>query len=113
MINLLIDIFVVFIVPSIFLFTLVASLNWLLDRLFGYDPLAPYQAGFHQTIQAEFIQNAGSFSSRKAREAKITPRYDALVDAEWDRSRLEDSVYEEDLNEIHSLSDLLETKSKD
>jgi hypothetical protein len=113
MFGLFIDLLIIFLLPIIFLFALVGSINWLLDKIFGYDPLAPYQAGFHQTIQAEFIQKASSFSTRKEREAKYTPHYDALVDAEWDKSRLEETANDGDWEEIHSLGDLLEQKYKE
>jgi len=105
----LIELLVLLFLPILILFSMVAAIHWVLDKLFGYDPLAPYQLGFHQQIQAEFIRNASSFSSRKS---KATPHYDAFVEAEWRASRLEDTAQEDDINEIHSFSDLLENRSK-
>jgi hypothetical protein len=109
----MLEIMLMMFLPIALLFGLVALMHWVLDRLFGYDPLAPYQVGFHQTIQAEFIQKASSFSTRKERETKYTPHYDALVDAEWDSSRLEETASTGDWEEIHSLGDLLEQKVKE
>lgn len=108
--TILIELFMLLFLPILVMFLVVGAIHWLLDKLFGYDPVAPYQIGFHQTIQAEFLQKAGSFSNRKS---KATPHYDAFVEAEWQASRLEDKSIEEDIEEVHSLGELLENSEKE
>jgi hypothetical protein len=112
MLGLLIDFLVIFLLPTAVMFSLVASIHWLSDRIFGYDPQANHNVGFYHSFQSKLLQNVSSFATRKERESKATPRYDALVDAEWRARRLEESFPEEDASEIHSLAELLESRKR-
>jgi hypothetical protein len=112
MLSTLIDFLVIFLLPTMVMFSLVASIHWLSDRIFGYDPQANHNVGFYHSFQSKLLQNVSSFAARKERESKATPRYDALVDEEWRARRLEERFSEEDASEVHSLAELLESRGR-
>ena len=109
MLELFIDFVVIFFLPTTIMFTLVASIHWLTDRIFGYDPQANHNVGFYHSFQSKLLQNVSSLATRKEYDAKNTPHYDALVDAEWRARRLEDAPHDDDSKEIYSLAELLDS----
>jgi hypothetical protein len=102
-----IDLLIFCLGPVVVLGTLVATIHWILDRIFGTES---YEIGFAQRMQADFFQKADVFAARKSREEKYSPHYDALVDEEWRSLRLEDETSEPETDEELSLAQLLERK---
>lgn len=99
--------FISCVAPTLGFIAVVFFIHWLLDRLFGEDS---DQINVANRMQAEFMQNARPFGLRKARESKVNPHYDALVDAEWRAERLADTLEDADASDEIRLADLLEKK---
>jgi hypothetical protein len=101
------DLLIYCLFPIVVLIPFVAAIHWLLDRIFGEEGDG---IGFAPKMQADFFQKSAAHIGRKARESKLNPHYDALVDEEWRISRLEDEYPEFEAEEEQSLGDLLERK---
>jgi hypothetical protein len=105
----LLALFLSLFLPLVLFGLIVASINWVYDRIFDNEIDPEQEARRREVFQSQF-RNFSPF--RRRRESKATPHYDALVEKEWRASRLEDKTELEDSSEIHALSELMDSRDR-
>jgi hypothetical protein len=89
--------------------------TWLMKRFTGYDPRGQWDKPLFKRNDIDFLKLPDFYSEEleKKRKSKKTPHYDALVDAEWQASRLEDSALpDDDSDRLLAMRNLVEEKKQ-
>jgi hypothetical protein len=88
--------------------------TWWMKRFTGYDPRGQWDKPLFKRNDIDFLKLPDFYSEEKGKrqQSKENPHFDGLVDAEWRAKRLEESLPEEESDEVHALIDLLEKKKQ-